>query len=62
MIRLLLGYAKITQMIRQKRYMLGFKVNKTFCITFDTDFSTILPVILQLLIKNGSYGGRASCI
>ena len=62
---MLLGYVKITQRIRQKQHILGFKVNKTFWITFHTAkhyFSTILPVILQLFIKNGSHGWRASFI
>ena len=49
----------------QKQYILGFKVNKTFWITFHTTkhyFSALLPVILWLFIKNGSHGWRASCI
>ena len=61
----MLGYTKITQMIKQKQYILGFKDNKTFWITFHTAkhyFSTILPVILRLSIKNESHGWRASCV
>ena len=51
-------------MIRQKQYILGFKVNKTFWITFHTakHFSTLLPVILWLFIRNESHGWRGSCI
>ena len=50
-------------MIKQKQYILGLQV--TFWITFHTAkhyFSTILPVILELFIKNGSHEWRASCI
>ena len=52
------------QMVKQKQYILGFKVNKTFWILFHKAnyFSTILSVILRLFIKNGSHGWRASCI
>ena len=55
---------KNRQMIRQKQYILGFKVKKTSWITFHTakHFSTILPVIMRLFIKNGSFRWRASCI
>ena len=50
---------------RQNQYISGFKVNKTFWISFYTTkhyFSTLLPVLLWLFIKNGSHGWRASCI
>ena len=52
-------------MTRQKQYILGFKVIKTFWITFHTAkhyFSTIFPTIMRLFIKNGSHGWRTSCI
>ena len=45
---------------RQKQYIIGFKVNKTFWISFPT--AKHLPVILRLFIKNGSDWWRASCI
>ena len=69
---MLLGFAKISRKTkpswswcsRLELYTLGFKVNKTSWITFHTAkrFSTLLPVILRLFIKNGSHGWRASCI
>ena len=58
----MLGYAKIWQSISKKQYILGFKVNKIFWITFYTAkhyFSTLSSVILWLFIKNGSHGWTA---
>ena len=46
-------------------YILGFKLNKTFWITFLTAkhyFSTLLLVILWLFIKTKFHGWRKSCI
>ena len=54
--RLLLGYAKIRQRIRQKLYILGFKANETFWITFHAEkhyFSTLLPSYWEFLLRMG---------
>ena len=55
----MLEYAKITQMIRQKQYILCFKVNETFWILFHTA-KHYLPTILQsycnYLLKIGRMG------